>query len=227
MAVFGQVHIVGVPHREVRQVGLAEQYAFGMTGSARGVERHTGCFERGTPAHQRLIEVHVVEVDRIDVQTGHLAGEWMIAVMQQKHSTGVLQDVLLTLQRMTRLQRQIHRTGAQNRQNARIQRAAFRQADTDDACTLMRCKQRLQFLSDGPAVSMQLTISERSAGDAQRGPVGRLKETVLQAFDHWHLCKLLQTLIRGGIEPMDEGEALKKQQALHLLERRERGRFDI
>ena len=38
--------------------------------------------------------------------------------------------------------------------------------------------------------------------------MGRLKETLLQAFDHWHLCKLLQTLIRGGIEPMDEGEAL-------------------
>ena len=84
----------------------------------------------------------------------------MLPVMQQQDRAGVRQDVLLTLQRMARLQWQIHSAATEDRQNSRVQRAAFGQADTHHNGARMPTQQRLQTLGDGSAVVMQLAVIE-------------------------------------------------------------------
>ena len=217
-ALFGQLHIVGVPRGEVREVGLAEQHAFGMAGGARGVERHARRVEIGSLAHQGLIEIHVTDVDAADVESRHLRRERMLTVMQQQHCPGVFQNVLLTLQRMARLQRQVHRAAAENRQNPRIQRAAFWQADPDHQRPVMLIEQRLQTLLDGAAVGVQLPIAQGRAGNVQRGSFGALDEALLKALDHRDLASCQQRGCRREIEPMEERQALQKEQVFHVLE---------
>ncbi|MNF70862.1 hypothetical protein D3C84_527920 [compost metagenome] len=223
-ALLRQLHIVGVPRGEVREVGLAEQHAFGMASGAGGVERHARRIEVRALAHQRLIEIHAVEGDRADVQAEHLGCKRMLPVVQQQHRTGIRQNVVLTLQRMARLQRQIHRAAAENRQNPRIQRTAFRQANADHPRPVELFEHWLQTLLDGAAVSMQLAIAEGRAGKVQRRSFGGLHEALFKPLDHRHLRELQQPRISGGIEPMDEGQALQEPQAFQPLEMH-RGRW--
>ncbi|MNZ71923.1 hypothetical protein D3C78_902900 [compost metagenome] len=164
-------------------------------------------------------------VDAADVQPWHLVRQGVLAVMQQQHRPGIRQDVLLTLQRMARLQRQVHRAAAQDRQDSRIQRTAFGQADPDDDQALMLLQQRSQALLDGAAVGVQLAIVEGGAIDAQGRTVSILDALLLQPFDHRRLRKLLQSWVGGGIEAMHEREAIKEPQTLDALEANRFGGF--
>ncbi|MNV06854.1 hypothetical protein D3C71_972540 [compost metagenome] len=138
--------------------------------------------------------------------------------MQQQHRAGIRQDVLLTLQRMARLQRQVHRPTAQDRHNPRIQCAAFWQADSHHQRTFMLIEQRLQSLLDCSAESVQLAIVETGAGNVQRPSLATLNEALFKSLDHRYLSEFQQPWFNRRIAAMNERQAFEKQQVFNLVE---------
>lgn len=220
-----QLHVIGIPHGEVRKIGLTEQNTLRMPGGARGVERHARCVEFRAAAHQRVAEICLGAVDTTDIQPRHCCAQWMHAIMQQQHCTGVLQNVLLALQWMARFQRQIHRAAAEDCQNRGEQRRAFRQADAHHPRLRMLLEQGLQTLLDRATVGVQLPIADRLFGEVQRRSFGMPDQALLQALDHWELRLLQQRRIGRVIEAMDVRQAVEKQQVFHPLEIRRRHRY--
>ncbi|MNN19162.1 hypothetical protein D3C81_1323940 [compost metagenome] len=66
---------------------------------------------------------------------------------------------------MTRLQRQIHRAAAEDRQNRGEQRRAFWQANADHPRFWLLLEQGQQPLLKRTTVSVQLAIADRLFGD--------------------------------------------------------------
>ena len=138
----------------------------------------------------------------------------MLAVVEQQYRPGVLQDVLLARQRMVRLQRQVHRVAAQNRQDGGVQRRRFFQAKAHHQwlpAAAQRCQQRQQALLDRHALCPQLAIAQMSAGNDQRRALAKALKAAVQLLDE-RCLRLAQQVRPGGVvEPVHVGQRLQPQ----------------
>ncbi|MNM56836.1 hypothetical protein D3C81_680150 [compost metagenome] len=122
-AVLVELNMRGIPGLEVAEVALAKQYALGLAGGARGIDRRAGGIHGRALAHQRRWEALQIDRQLMHVQrrqTGVISIE--LAIMQQRTGPGVAQNVPQTLRRLAWVQRQVHRGTAEYGEQAGVER---------------------------------------------------------------------------------------------------------
>ena len=82
------------------EVGLAEQYPFGLAGGARCEERHAGRIGAGAMWHQRAREVDGMRGDSADIQRDEMPSQRVLAGVKQYARTCTVEHELMTLRRM-------------------------------------------------------------------------------------------------------------------------------
>lgn len=159
-----------------------------MTRRARRVERHARCVVIGALVHQRLIGIRVIDIDKVMSNPGISDESGCCPSCSSKTAPIVRRDVLLTLQRMARLQWQIHSAATENGEFAYNALHLGRQIPTTmgHGCP---AQQRLQTLGDGSAVVMQLVVISDVPAMFKRRAISRLNQSLLQPLDDWRLCR--------------------------------------